>query len=314
MLNDIIARRPLEDESSLMHWFPKVEDLLPCPKTVIVELTDDEISSLVGMLDGILTGQAKIVRVTSQCATQGVAVAASLVDEQDALSSEVTAFIQACAAEAASAGDAEAAAAARELALSSIPRSLEFVRAGAAKIDALISGLLRLSRIGRAAISRRELDMEAMLGQIVKAMSFQIESAGARVDIGCLPPCSGDPDQISQVFSNLLDNAIKYRSPYRPLVVSVAGRARGLCSEYSVADNGIGMPADRVERAFEIFCRLEPEDGIEGEGLGLTLARQIVERHGGAMRVESELGAGSRFVVLLPGKESEGEDCRCQDD
>ncbi len=217
-------------------------------------------------------------------------------------------------AEAASAGDAAAAAEARELALSSIPRSLEFVRAGAAKIDALISGLLRLSRIGRAAISSRELDMEEMLGQIVKAMSFQIESAGARVDIGSLPPCSGDPDQISQVFSNLLDNAIKYRSPDRPLVVAVTGRARGRCSEYSVADNGIGMPPDRVDRAFEIFCRLEPDDGIEGEGLGLTLARQIVERHGGSMRVESELGAGSRFVVLLPGKESAGEDCRCQDD
>lgn len=216
--------------------------------------------------------------------------------------------------EAVARGDGDAVRRARELADEAIPRSLDFIRAGAAKIDRLIAGLLKLSRIGRMALVRRDLDMDAMFGEIVKAMSFQIESSGASVEIGSLPLCSGDPDQISQVFSNLLDNAIKYRSKDRKPAIVVTGRAKGRCSEYSVEDNGIGIPSGRLERVFDVFCRLDPDDGIEGEGLGLALVRQIVERHGGRITVESELGAGSRFIVLLPGKGVADEIYRCEDD
>jgi PAS domain S-box-containing protein len=200
-------------------------------------------------------------------------------------------------------GDSDAAARAQSLCNERIPRSLDFIRSGAQKIDRLIAGLLRLSRVGRASLVRREIDMGAMLAEILKAMSYQVETSGAKITIGDLPPCSGDADQLSQVFSNLLDNAVKYRATDRPLVVTVTGRRNGSTSEYVVEDNGRGIEADRVDQVWDLFCRLEPDDGIEGEGLGLTLARRIVERHGGCIRLESEYGKGSRFIVSLPGKE-----------
>jgi PAS domain S-box-containing protein len=188
----------------------------------------------------------------------------------------------------------------------SMPRSLEFVRAGARKIDRLIAGLLRLSRIGRASLIVRELDMNSMLAEIVKAMSYQFEAAAATVAIDDIPRCLGDPDQVSQVFSNLLDNAVKYRSMDRPLVVTVKGRRRDAVSEYIVEDNGRGIEEGRIEEVWALFRRLEPNDGIEGEGLGLTLARRIVECLGGSIRAESKYGEGSRFIITLPAKGAGG--------
>jgi signal transduction histidine kinase len=205
-------------------------------------------------------------------------------------------------------GDGAAAARVDGICRESMPRSLEFIRASGTKMDRLIAGLLRLSRTGRAALAPVELDVELMLREILKAMSFQVEKSGASVEIGSLPACMGDADQIAQVFTNLLDNAIKYRAEDRRLLVRVEGRRVGAASEYSVSDNGIGIAPDRIERVWEIFCRLEPDDGVGGEGLGLTLARRIIERHGGAIRAESELGKGSRFIVTLPaGKAAYGK-------
>lgn len=211
-------------------------------------------------------------------------------------------------AAAAAGGDGAAAARVDGICRESMPRSLEFIRASGTKMDRLIAGLLRLSRTGRAALMPVELDVELMLREILKAMSFQVEKSGASVEIGTLPACMGDADQIAQVFTNLLDNAIKYRAAERRPLIRVEGRRVGAASEYTVSDNGIGIDPDRLERVWEIFCRLDPDDGAGGEGLGLTLARRIVERHGGAVRAESEPGAGSRFIVTLPaGKAGHGK-------
>jgi signal transduction histidine kinase len=197
------------------------------------------------------------------------------------------------------AGAAEASRAAVAV-LGRVPRSLEFIRSSGAKMDKLISGLLRLSRTGRAELIRERLDMERLLRDVVSAMQFQFEKAGASVTIGQLPPCLGDGEQIGQVFSNLLDNAIKYRSPERPLQVSVNGERQGRESRYVVADNGIGIAPEHLERIWELFYRLDPGDSAGGEGLGLSLIRRITDRHGGRASVESEPGAGSRFIVCLP--------------
>lgn len=127
---------------------------------------------------------------------------------------------------------------------------MEFIRASGIKMDGLISGLLRLSRTGRADLAKVSLDMDRLLGGIVSAMAFQVEKAGAVLDIGSLPPCLGDGEQVSQIFANLIDNAIKYRSMDRPLRISVSGRRIGAEAEYVVADTGRGpgpqpRPKDR---------------------------------------------------------------------
>jgi len=180
-----------------------------------------------------------------------------------------------------------------------IPKSLSFITGSVEKMDVILKGLLRLSRLGRVALCFDTLDMRSIMDKIVSSMAYQIDMAGARIEMGQLAPCMADAGQISQVFSNLLDNAIKYRSPDRPLLVRVFSDEFEEGVRYCVEDNGIGIPRDQQETIWEIFQRLNPESA-QGEGLGLTLARRIMSRLGGSIWVESEENSGSRFYVVLP--------------
>jgi PAS domain S-box-containing protein len=181
-----------------------------------------------------------------------------------------------------------------------LPKALGYVRTSVDKMDALINGLLRLSRLGRAGLRREQLDLNAVLRDVRDAMAFPIQSAGVVIEVSPLPPCHGDAGQINQVFTNLLDNAIKYRDPVRPLRITVTGRVEGARAIYCVADTGRGIAAKHRDRIWEIFFRANPEGPAKGEGIGLNLVRRIVERHDGEIWVESTEGEGSRFHVALP--------------
>ncbi len=181
-----------------------------------------------------------------------------------------------------------------------IPTALRYIRTSGTKMDALLNGLLRICRTGRVALHLENLDMNRLLEAVMEAMEFQTRAAAAVVDVEPLPSCLGDSAQINQVFTNLVDNALKYRDPNRPLRVRITGRIDGGCAVYCVEDNGLGIDRAHQANIWNLFHRLDPRGPQAGEGIGLTLVRRVVERHNGRAWVESEPRQGSRFFVALP--------------
>jgi signal transduction histidine kinase len=141
--------------------------------------------------------------------------------------------------------------------------------------------------------------MNRIAGDVLAAAEYQSKEAGARFEVARLPTCLGDGVLASRLLANLVDNAIKYRDPSRPLVVRITGARTGAESVYCVADNGIGIAPSLQKRVFELFYRVQPKQGT-GDGLGLTIIKRIVDRLGGRVWIESEPGKGTRFFFALP--------------
>ncbi len=188
-----------------------------------------------------------------------------------------------------------------------IPAALGFIKSSSLKMDALINGLLRLSRAGRAQLTIQPLDMNALLHEIVGTLTIQIQQAGGAVTIGDLPPCLADSAQINQVFTNLIDNAVKYRDPARALTITVNGSVQGGRVRYSVADTGLGIAEEFQPKVWQLFHRLDPNGAVAGEGLELTLVRRILERLHGHITLTSTAGEGSCFTIELPACPSSGD-------
>jgi len=182
-----------------------------------------------------------------------------------------------------------------------IPVAFQYILSSSSKMDSLLSGLLRLSRLGRAALNIKQLDMNKLMAEVIASFEFQVKESGAKIMVEELPPCYGDETQVNQVFSNLVDNALKFLNADRPGMIRISGKEEEGRVTYCVEDNGSGIADKDRERIFEIFCRLDP-DASAGEGLGLTIVRKILNRHGGKVWVESEPGKGSRFFACLPKK------------
>ncbi len=182
-----------------------------------------------------------------------------------------------------------------------IPEALQYIQSSTSKMDSLLTGLLRFSRLGRNAIIIKPLDMNKLVSNVVMAFEYQTKEKGTTLKVDDLPPCIGDEVQINQVFSNLLDNALKCLDPKRAGVIRISGEQEKGQAVYCVEDNGIGIAAEHWDKIFEIFRCLDPK-AIPGEGLGLTIARKILHQHNGKIWVESEPGKGSKFFVSLPTK------------
>jgi signal transduction histidine kinase len=181
-----------------------------------------------------------------------------------------------------------------------IPESLHFIKSGNQKMEILLNGLLRLSRIGTAQINPTSINMETLIGGIISGLRFKIRENNIDIAIdGTLPACRGDLMLINQVFVNLVDNAIKYRHPDRPCRIRIRGTQKNGQSIYQVEDNGIGIAPEHKEKVFEIFHQLNPNAG--GEGLGLTIVNRILDRQDGQIQLDSQPGTGTTISITLPG-------------
>lgn len=177
--------------------------------------------------------------------------------------------------------------------------ALERIRASTRQMDALLKGLLMLNRMGRAALQIGTVDMNAVFQQLASSFAFRIKEAGIELTIGQLPSCKADTTQVTQLFANLIDNAIKYRSKDHPGIITVTGEICDKSVIYKVKDNGIGIAEKYKEKVFELFHRLNPKE-TDGDGLGLTVVKQILARLDGTVSLDSAPGVGSIFSVTLP--------------
>lgn len=184
-----------------------------------------------------------------------------------------------------------------------IPEDLGFITQSAGKMNALINGLLEVSRAGSASLNITRLDMNQLIQSIIANSAFKAQQIRAEVTLDPLGHCMGDPSQISQVFMNLIDNSLKYAHPSRNPRIHISCTTRDDETIYCVGDNGIGIKPEYHEKIFEIFHRLDPKSTADGEGLGLAIIRRILDRHNGKVWLESVPDEGSKFYVSLPNKE-----------
>jgi signal transduction histidine kinase len=184
-----------------------------------------------------------------------------------------------------------------------IQESLGFIYKSVSKMSTLISGLLELSRLGRLALKKEALDMNTMISDILSNFEFRLQKNGLKPEVSKLPLCIGDAVQINQVFSNLIDNALKYLGPEQNGKITISGTSEANRSIYCIEDSGIGIAPEHQAKIFEIFHQLNPQH-VQGEGLGLTIAQRIIEMHHGRIWVESEKNKGSRFYLELPGPDN----------
>jgi signal transduction histidine kinase len=190
-------------------------------------------------------------------------------------------------------------AAVREVSDEDIPEALRFIRSSTTKMDRLINAILRLSREGRRTLSPEPLDMAAVLQAIVDSMQHQVSSRHASVTIGPMPTLVADRLAVEQVFSNVLENALKYLKPGRPGQIGVTGCHTFDMARFEITDNGRGIAERDYERVFELFRR-SGDQSVPGEGIGLAHVRALVRRLGGNIDCRSVLDVGTTFTILLP--------------
>ena len=177
--------------------------------------------------------------------------------------------------------------------------SLGFIKSSIAKMDRLISAILNLTREGQREFRAEKIDVRELIEGVVATVAHQAAEAEAEVRIEPLPNIASDRLALEQIFSNLIDNALKYLKTGVPGVISMRGRTKLGFAIYEITDNGRGIDPKDHQRIFDLFRRAGTQDK-PGQGIGLAHVRTLVRRLGGTMSVASELNNGSTFTITLP--------------
>ena len=176
---------------------------------------------------------------------------------------------------------------------------LDRIRRSTGRMDALIQDLLEYARVDAQPEPFRETDLNEVLGFALGNLEVTIKESEVTIEHDPLPTVNGDQSQLLQLFQNLVANGIKFRAD-DPCVVRITARTENGHHEISVQDNGIGIASDHIDRIFTIFERLNPADRYPGSGIGLSVCKKIVERHGGTIWADSTPGGGTTMRFTLP--------------
>lgn len=188
-------------------------------------------------------------------------------------------------------------------------QSLEYVKSSSDRMRNLIDALLSYSRLGTFT-ENEVVDSDALVTAIEKDLSFRINKTGAKIRRNNLPVITGSPSELRMLFQNLLGNALKFVSEGVQPRIEISctklydekSSTKGVW-EFSIKDNGIGIPKKYHQRIFSIFQRLHARDSYEGTGIGLAHCKKIVEAHGGTIKVASNQGKGVTFYFTIPFQE-----------
>jgi signal transduction histidine kinase len=175
-----------------------------------------------------------------------------------------------------------------------------FATRGAKRMQNLIIDLLAYSRLTSDDGPMEAVDLGDVVGKIRLHLGDALTAPDVTLTAGPLPTVMGWPDQLSSLLQNLIVNSLQYRDPHRPLVISLDSERSGPQWKISISDTGQGIDPAFHQQIFKIFSRLSADYETEGTGIGLALCRRIVERHGGTLWVESEVGKGATFTFTLP--------------
>ncbi|MBN1307303.1 MAG: MEDS domain-containing protein [Chitinispirillaceae bacterium] len=178
---------------------------------------------------------------------------------------------------------------------------MDFIIDGVARMQSLINGLLEYSRVETRGKEPARVDAKTALDHALFNLQAAIKESGANIVVDSLPEICADQTQLSQLFQNLIGNAIKFRSSAAPEISVSASRDNGAW-KFAVSDNGIGIEPHYAERIFLLFQRLHTRKKYPGTGIGLAICKKIVERHGGRIWVESDPGTGTTFCFTIHDK------------
>jgi light-regulated signal transduction histidine kinase (bacteriophytochrome) len=174
------------------------------------------------------------------------------------------------------------------------------VRDNTQKMGQLIDDILKFSRAGRLELTRSSIDMEAMAREVFAELQPLVDENKLQLEIGHLPPATGDRSMMRQVLVNLLSNALKFSRKKTPAKIKVGYSVAGNEVIYYVKDNGAGFDMQFADKLFGVFQRLHSVADFEGTGIGLAIVKRIVTRHGGRVWAESKVNEGATMYFALP--------------
>jgi PAS domain S-box-containing protein len=198
---------------------------------------------------------------------------------------------------------------------------LKRMRSAAGRMQALMDSLLTYSRVASKAEPFTVVDLNTVLGNVLIDLEWRIKQTGARIEIKNLGTIEAEPNQMQQLFQNLVGNALKFHGKKKPVIRiycrqnPTRSRSRRNCPQERfckvyVEDNGIGFDEKELDRIFAPFQRLHGRNEYEGTGMGLAICSKIVERHGGSIKAWSTPGKGATFLVFLPFRQHPAGDAR----